>query len=101
MKRWLTLAVAVSLGLAACGGSPTPTSSPDGTLVVVTTSVLGDVVSRLVGDAGRVETLMGPGVDPHEFLPSAHQAELLRQADLVVANGLGLEEGMIDVLKSA
>lgn len=101
MTRRLTLLVAALLVLVACGGSTIPTSSAEGPLVVATTSVLGNVVSQLVGDAGRVETLMGPGVDPHEFLPSARQADLLRQADLVVANGLGLEEGMVDVLNAA
>lgn len=100
MSRWAALVTAVAFALAGCGDQAAPLPG-DGPLVVVTTSVLGDVVSGLVGDAGRVETLMGPGVDPHEFLPSAHQAELVHQADLVVANGLGLEEGMTDVLKAA
>lgn len=100
MKRCLALLIVAVVALAGCGSDSAPSPS-DGPLVVVTTSVLGDVVSRLVGDAGQVETLMGPGVDPHDFLPSARQADLLHQADLVVANGLGLEEGMIDVLEAA
>lgn len=100
MKRWPTLLIVAALTMAGCASESTP-SPNDGPLVVVTTSILGDVVSQLVGEAGRVETLMGPGVDPHEFLPSARQAELLHRADLVVANGLGLEEGLIDVLGAA
>ena len=69
--------------------------------VVVTTNILGDLVSDVVGDAGEVEVLMQPGQDPHGFALSAQQAASLRDADLVVANGLGLEESMVDALESA
>lgn len=69
--------------------------------MVATTSVLGDIVGQVVGDGARVEVLMGPGVDPHEFQPSARQVALLRHADLVVANGLGLESGLLDTLAAA
>jgi zinc/manganese transport system substrate-binding protein len=68
---------------------------------VATTSILGDVVSRLVGDDGEVEVLMPAGSDPHSFSPSAAQAATVRDADLVVANGLGLEESLLDLLAAA
>jgi hypothetical protein len=41
------------------------------------------------------------GVDPHDYQPSARQAASLREADLVVAWGLNLEEGLTDVLATA
>ncbi|MBW3658595.1 MAG: metal ABC transporter substrate-binding protein [Actinobacteria bacterium] len=69
--------------------------------VVATTSILGDIVSDLVGDAGEVEVLMGSGVDPHAFSPSAAQAAAVRDADLVIANGLDLEESLLDLLDAA
>ncbi len=73
----------------------------DGVLVVATTSILGDIVATLVGDDGRVEVLMPPGVDPHGYEPSARDAAMLREADLVVANGLQLEENLIAALAAA
>jgi zinc/manganese transport system substrate-binding protein len=51
-------------------------------------------VSELVGDEARVTTLMKPNADPHSFEISAREAAELREADLVVSNGLGLEEGL-------
>jgi len=63
-------------------------------LVVVTTNILGDVVGELVGDQAAVLTLMPAGGDPHSFEVSAQQAAKMREADLLVANGLGLEEGV-------
>jgi zinc/manganese transport system substrate-binding protein len=41
------------------------------------------------------------GADPHEFQASAQQAARLRDADLVVSSGLGLEQGLEDVLAGA
>lgn len=69
--------------------------------VVVTTSILGDVVGNIAGEAAETTVLMPPGIDPHAFAPSAAQAAALRDADLVVANGLGLEEQLTDVLAGA
>lgn len=68
--------------------------------LVVTTSILGDVVHNVVGDAAEVEVLIPNGVDPHDFVPSSQVVARMSAADLVVANGLGLEEGLNDVLLS-
>lgn len=67
-------------------------------LVVVTYSILGDIVSQLVGDAAHVEVIVPDGADPHEFSASAQDIEQMMSAALVVANGLDLEEGMHDAL---
>jgi zinc/manganese transport system substrate-binding protein len=89
--------------LAACGGEAavSPSAGCRTLEVVATTSILGDVVRNLVGEAARVAVLMPMGADPHSFSPSASQAASLREADLVVANGLGLEEGLHEVLTAA
>ena len=98
MKKFLALAVTgVLLVLTGCAG----TVASDRPLVVVTTNILGDVVSHLVGDDVEVLTLMRPGADPHSFEISAAEAARLRSADLLVANGLGLEEGLQQHLDAA
>ena len=95
----------LALLLAGCGGGGAVPGAVSGECgsphVVVTTSILGDIVGNVVGDRGRVEVLMPVGADPHSFQPSASQAAALRQADLVVVNGLGLEEGLHDVIEAA
>lgn len=68
--------------------------------IVATTTVLGDIVSQIVGEEAQVEVLMPIGVDPHEFQPSSRQVASITEADLVVANGLGLEEGIDDLLST-
>lgn len=62
--------------------------------VVVTTNILGDITREIAGDQTQVSVLMRPGADPHSFAISARQAAELGGADLIVANGLGLEEGV-------
>jgi zinc/manganese transport system substrate-binding protein len=70
-------------------------------LVVATHSILGDVVGELIGDDLDLIVLMGPDVDPHDFALSAAEAARLRDAELVVANGLGLEPGLDAALDAA
>lgn len=82
-------------GAVACTGDD---GKPD---IVVTTNILGDVVTRLVGDTAEVRVLMKPNADPHSFGISAREAGEVENADLVVANGLGLEEGLSSILDSA
>ena len=92
-----TLLVA-ALFLAACSGTDTSSDRPS---VVVTTTILGDVAANVVGDIADVEVLIPIGASPHEFVPSSQQVAMIYEADLVVANGLGLEEGLSDVLEAA
>jgi zinc/manganese transport system substrate-binding protein len=117
--RLLAMMAAVGLVAAACGTAAEPDPSADDgageevadeevavgptsdLLVVATTSILGDVVGNLVGDDGTVEVIMPPGADPHGFQPSASDAAMLREADLVVANGLQLEESLVSALEAA
>ena len=88
MRRALA-GLLVLAGLTGCGAA-----TDDRPLVVVTTDVLGDVVTELVGRQAEVLTLMPRGADPHSFEVSAQEAARMREADLLVANGLGLEEGL-------
>ena len=69
--------------------------------VVVTTDVLGSIVAQLVGDAADVTVLMDGGANPHTFEASARDAERVLNADVVVSNGLDLEEGLLSLLESA
>ena len=85
--------------LPACSTSEPETSARPN--IVVTYSVLGSVVTDLVGDAADVTILIPDGQDPHDFQPSARDIETINNADIVVSNGLDFEEGLEDVLASA
>jgi zinc/manganese transport system substrate-binding protein len=58
-------------------------------------------VQNVVGDQAEVRVLMKPNADPHSFEISAQDGAMMRQADLIVTNGLGLEEGLQQHIDSA
>lgn len=91
------LAASLLCFAAACrpGGGAASDPRP---LVVCTTGIVGDLVGRVAGDAVRLRVLMGPGVDPHLFKPSAGDVRRLAAADLVVYHGLHLEGRMARIL---
>ena len=97
---WL---LGVSAILVACGAASNSADdvTADRPSIVVTYSILGSIVSDVVGDIASVSVLMPNGADPHEWQPSAKDIEKLNNADLVVINGLGLESGLEDVLQQA
>lgn len=90
--------LALALVSSGCGSAR---SGDDALLVVATTSIVGDIASNVIGEAGEVEVLIPRGTDAHDFTPSAQQASRIARADLVVSNGLGLEAGLDRVLTSA
>ncbi|CAB4766662.1 MAG: hypothetical protein F2714_04665 [Actinobacteria bacterium] len=91
----------VLLAVSACSSSSAlPDEKSELPTVVVTYSVLGNIVEQLVGDAATVTTLIPDGQDPHEFEPSAKDIESLNNANIVVSNGLDFEEGLEETLNN-
>lgn len=95
----LGVVLAVLLILTGCGSAAG--DSGDDLRVVATTSIWGDVVANIVGDDATVDVLIPTGADAHDFEPTSGQIASLQEADLVIANGLGLEETMEDTLQTA
>ncbi|MDN6529371.1 MAG: metal ABC transporter substrate-binding protein [Brevibacterium sp.] len=92
---------AVTLTLGTVGALTACTPGDDEPTIVVTTNILGDVVDNLVGDHADVAVLMKPNADPHSFGISAKEAGAMENADLIIGNGLGLEEGLSANLDNA
>ena len=103
MRSVLSLVLGAALVSAAvgCGGDDDADASSGGAQVVVTTSILGDIVRNVVGDQADVEVILPTGADPHEFAASVRQAEAMREADLLVVNGAGFEQGLDGVIDGA
>lgn len=86
--------------LTSCASNP-GSETRDEPTIAVTTNILGDVVSTVAGDEANVLVLMPAGVDPHEFQISTTDAAQLYEADLIIENGLGLEQSIAQHVGSA
>ncbi len=67
--------------------------------VVATTSIIGDVVAQVGGDAIELTTLIGPGQDPHSYEPATQALMAVNEADVIFVNGWDLEEALIEDLE--
>ena len=75
-------------------------TKPSGKLkVVVTTSMLTDLVKNIGADLIEIEGLMGPGVDPHLYKASEGDVSKLFNADVIFYNGLHLEGKLVAVFE--
>ena len=100
--KWTAFVLVVlSAMLAACGAqdaAPSRQGGGDGVpLILSTTSIWGDVTAALACEGGvHVEVLVPEGADPHAYEPSLSDRARMDSADLLVINGLDLEEGLAD-----
>jgi manganese/zinc/iron transport system substrate-binding protein len=79
----------LAAGLSAC--SPEDAEKSGKPLVVTTTTMVTDLARTLGGERVEVRGLMGPGIDPHSYVPKLADTSLLEKADLVLYSGLHLE----------
>ncbi|MCH8902268.1 MAG: zinc ABC transporter substrate-binding protein [Chloroflexi bacterium] len=99
-RSLLAAAVLVALLAVACGGGNGDEQPAAELRAVASLEIFADFVRQAGGDRVAVVTLLPSGTDPHTYeLPARRVADLTR-ADLVFMNGLGLEEGIGDVIVS-
>lgn len=95
----------LALLLSACGSSAAsskPGVDPAGRLqVVATTTIVADVVRNIGGDQVDVIALLPPETDPHTFDPSPQDVAKVADADVVFANGAGLETFLKSMMDNA
>jgi len=101
MKKLLILLVFPALLLAGCNNeASSENQNENGKVKIVTTiAQIGDVARNVGGDHVEVETLMGPGTDPHLYKATHSDIELLQEADIIFYNGHHLEGQMNKVFK--
>jgi ABC-type Zn uptake system ZnuABC Zn-binding protein ZnuA/ABC-type Mn2+/Zn2+ transport system permease subunit len=96
------LAATLALALLAAAGCGQSGQASDGRLeVVATTTVLGDWVRAVGGDAVAVDQVLEPNTDPHEYEPRPSDIEAAAGAALVFANGDGLDSWIDEVVSDS
>lgn len=69
--------------------------------VVATTTIVGDVVHNIGGDAIDLTVMLPAGADPHGFEPAPVDIAAVNKADAVFINGLQLESFLTTMVENA
>jgi manganese/iron transport system substrate-binding protein len=104
MRKIIPIFIFLLTTLAACGGAPNTAATQPGKdrlNVVATTTIVGDVVKNVGGDNIQLEVLLPAGVDVHSFQPTPQDIARIASADLIFANGVGLEAFLQPMLQNA
>jgi manganese/zinc/iron transport system substrate-binding protein len=103
VRKLIPGAVSVLFGLALTACASTPIVAVDITQrrinVVSTVGMITDIVRNVGGERVLARGLMGPGVDPHLYKPSAGDAIRLGNADIIFYGGLHLEGRMAELFE--
>ncbi len=95
----LILLVLTAAIISACG-QPADASTDSGKLnVVATTGQIHDALKNIGGDAIALTGLLGPGIDPHLYVPTESNVALFSGADAIFYNGLHLEAQMTRIME--
>ncbi|MDP1877282.1 MAG: metal ABC transporter substrate-binding protein [Actinomycetota bacterium] len=100
-------AVVMALGLAGLAGCSTGSAASDPVdgasrplLVATTVSPITSIAAAIAGDRARIEGIVPEGTNSHTFEPAPQVAELLSTADLILVNGLKLEDPTIGLAEA-
>jgi ABC-type Zn uptake system ZnuABC Zn-binding protein ZnuA len=101
----LVLAVSAALVLTGCSasGSAASVGSADDLKVVATTTQIADLTRNVIGDTAGVEVtqLIQANQSAHSYDPSVADLTALGAADVLVINGVGLEEWLDDAIAAS
>ena len=100
LKKWATC-LGLSLALIGCGNdkpaeqkteqAPTPTAQTDKMTVVTTFTIIEDIAQNVAGDAADVESITKAGAEIHDYEPTPKDIAKVKEADLILWNGMNLE----------
>ena len=96
LAAWIVLAALLSGCTARASTAP---AQPGSLHVLATETFLGDIAQNVAGERLQVETLLPPGVDPHEFQPAPQDAIRIDQSQVLIVNGLGYETWLANSLQ--
>ncbi len=101
MTKPLAFILPAMILLLLLGGCAPKQEAPHGKIYVLTTFFpLYDFTRQVGGDRITVENLLPRGVGPHEFQLKPEDAKKLQNANLLIINGLGLEEWVKEIVQS-
>lgn len=103
-SRYIKIAIllmAVVVVGAGCSKKSTAEKNTQGLKITTTTDFYGEVAQAVVGNKGQVTSIIDkPNVDPHDYDPTPKTAKKVAGSQLVIANGLGYDTWMNNLVKT-
>ena len=98
----LSVAIATPAGIACGEGADVGSraADPKALRVVTTVSPITSLVENVGGSRIRLQGIVPEGVNSHTFEPAPSVAQVMAEADLVVLNGLFLEEPSLEMAEA-
>lgn len=104
-KLPILMTIFVVVVLVACSANESASTKvndieTEGKIYVVTTiAQIGEPLSVIGGDRLKVDSLMGPSIDPHVYNATQSDISKIAQAELIFYNGLNLEANMEEIFE--
>jgi ABC-type Zn uptake system ZnuABC Zn-binding protein ZnuA len=96
----LALAALLPASLAACGGDDDDSNAGRRLQVVTTVSPVTSIVENIGGTAIDLEGIIPEGVNSHTFEPPPSVVGSIEDSDLIILNGLNLEEPTLELAQA-
>ena len=101
MRRWIAGLVAlIAVVAVACSGTEQRDEESGALKVVTTVSPITSLVENIGGTRIDLEGIVPEGVNSHTFSPAPSVARVISEADLIVLNGLFLEEPSLEMAQA-
>jgi len=96
-RRFFVLSI-IGAALIASACASDGAGDEDRVRVVTSFPLLAEFAMRVAGDDASVTSIVPLGVDEHSFTPPTSAARDITEADLLLVNGYGLEEGLLTLI---
>ncbi len=100
MKLAVRTALLMLIGLLLACNGPAEETPPPPLRVVAVETFLADIAQNVAGERFQVQSLLPPGVEPHDYEPTPRDIAQLAECDLLIVNGAGLEGFLERLLES-
>ena len=96
------MALVIFLGFASCGRQEEQKPAPEVKKfnVVTTVAPITSMAENIAGDRVRLTGIIPEGINSHTFEPAPSDIKILAEADLLIVNGLELEEPTLKLAKA-
>ena len=94
-------ALAALIAAGACSAPAADPGSGSTLRVVTTTTVFADIVRQIGGKHVTVDSIVPSGVGPEDYEPRPDDARRLADAQLIVSNGVGLDDFLDKIVEAA